>query len=144
MSAQLCRLLSTRTHYAKKWKYLNDTVLKTCFVCIRQRSSFVSDKFSTDIPEFENEPGINTHEDLYRFSLSNPNEFWGKLARSRLSWFEDFDIVQDCDISKGKIKWFLNGKLNSSGKPISNDSITTYLSTLRNMKQGDFIWFCLT
>ena len=72
-------------------------------------------KFSTPIPEFENEPGIKSHKDLYDFSLANPDEFWGSLARSRLEWFEEFDSVKDCNMETGDISWFLNGKINVSG-----------------------------
>jgi hypothetical protein len=73
-------------------------------------------KFSTPIPEFENEPGIKSHKDLYDFSLANPEEFWGRLAKSRLKWFDDFDTVKDCDMKTGQISWFLNGKINVSGR----------------------------
>ncbi len=75
-----------------------------------------SQKFSTPIPEFENQPGIESHQDLYEFSLSNPDEFWGRLARSRLRWFQDFDTVKDCDMDEGRIAWFLNGKINVAGE----------------------------
>ena len=73
---------------------------------------------STSIPEFEGKPGINSYEDLHRFSLEDPNQFWGTLAKSRMQWMQDFDQVQDCNLAEGKVKWFLNGKLNVSGKNI--------------------------
>ena len=70
---------------------------------------------SAPIPEFEDEPGIKSYADLYRFSLSNPDVFWSRLAKSRLKWYQDFDTVKDCDMNKGNIAWFLNGKINVSG-----------------------------
>ncbi|KAK2141361.1 hypothetical protein LSH36_1111g01020 [Paralvinella palmiformis] len=69
---------------------------------------------SAPIPEFEDEPGIKSYDDLYRFSLENPDTFWSRLAKSRLRWYQEFDKVSDCDVNKGKIAWFLNGKLNVS------------------------------
>ena len=70
---------------------------------------------TTPVPEFENE-SLQTHEDLYELSLSKPDKFWGTLARSRLDWFSDFGMVRDCDLGKGHIRWFLDGKINASGK----------------------------
>ena len=67
------------------------------------------------MPEFEGNFGIKSYEDLHRFSLQNPETFWGTLARNHLQWFSDFDVVSDCDMDAGKIQWFLNGKLNASG-----------------------------
>ncbi|KAK3596053.1 hypothetical protein CHS0354_032581 [Potamilus streckersoni] len=67
---------------------------------------------TTPMAEFENEPNIHTHNDLYQFSLQNPDRFWGTLARSRLNWFKDFSKVSDCDMKKGHFRWFLDGKLN--------------------------------
>ena len=71
---------------------------------------------TTPMPEFEGKHGIKSYEDLYRFSLESPDIFWGTLARTRLQWFREFDVVSDCDMNEGKIQWFLNGKLNASGE----------------------------
>ncbi|XP_014675986.1 PREDICTED: acetyl-coenzyme A synthetase 2-like, mitochondrial [Priapulus caudatus] len=54
------------------------------------------------------------HQEVYDLSLNNPSAFWGSLARTRLSWYRDFDDVIDCDMTKAKLKWFINGKLNVS------------------------------
>ena len=70
---------------------------------------------SSPLPEFEGVPGINNHQDLYRYSLENSDEFWSKLARSRLEWFKDFDQVSRCDMTTGSFEWFLNGKMNVTG-----------------------------
>ena len=55
------------------------------------------------------------HDALYEESLNNPERFWGDLAKHRLRWSKEFDTVMDCDMHKGKISWFLGGKLNVSG-----------------------------
>uniref|UniRef100_A0A8C2WGL2 Acetyl-coenzyme A synthetase n=1 Tax=Cyclopterus lumpus TaxID=8103 RepID=A0A8C2WGL2_CYCLU len=54
------------------------------------------------------------HRDLYRLSITDPDQFWGSAAADRLRWEEPFDRVRDCDLSTGKIRWFLGGKINVS------------------------------
>ncbi|KAM9354003.1 acetyl-coenzyme A synthetase 2-like, mitochondrial [Pholidichthys leucotaenia] len=51
---------------------------------------------------------------LQEFSVSNPESFWAAVALHRLSWMSPFTTVQDCDLSRGKIRWFEGGKLNVS------------------------------
>lgn len=70
---------------------------------------------TTDIPEFTNVAGLNNHQDLYNFSLTEYEKFWATLARSRLNWYKQFDEISNCDMDKGLHRWFLNGKLNVSG-----------------------------
>ena len=81
-----------------------------------QWRKYSSGKFSTSIPEFENHPEIKDYADLYQYSINNSEEFWATLARSRISWYEDFTTISDCDLNSGKIGWFLEGKLNVTGK----------------------------
>ena len=57
----------------------------------------------------------NRHDVLYGESINKPQQFWGDLAKRRLRWMKEFDTVMDCDMNKGKISWFLGGKLNVSG-----------------------------
>lgn len=57
-----------------------------------------------------------SHGDLYRLSVTDPDRFWGAAAADRLRWVEPFHRVRDCDLSSGRIGWFLGGKLNVSGK----------------------------
>lgn len=72
-------------------------------------------QLTTSFPEFQNDPKLQNHDQIYKFSLENPDKFWSMLARSRLQWAKDFDITKDCDISKGHIQWFLGGQMNASG-----------------------------
>ncbi|TNN26454.1 Acetyl-coenzyme A synthetase 2-like, mitochondrial [Liparis tanakae] len=53
------------------------------------------------------------HRDLYRLSVTDPDRFWGSAA-GRLHWEDPFTRVRDCDLSTGKIRWFLGGKINVS------------------------------
>uniref|UniRef100_A0A7N6BCR4 Propionate--CoA ligase n=1 Tax=Anabas testudineus TaxID=64144 RepID=A0A7N6BCR4_ANATE len=54
-----------------------------------------------------------SHRDLYQLSVSDPDQFWGSAA-DRLRWVKPFDRVRDCELSSGKINWFVGGKLNVS------------------------------
>ena len=67
------------------------------------------------MPEIEKAfPQISSHEELHRFSVEQPDLFWGELARSRLVWSQDFQQTLDCDMRAGRFDWFLGGKLNVS------------------------------
>ncbi|XP_038075394.1 acetyl-coenzyme A synthetase 2-like, mitochondrial [Patiria miniata] len=73
---------------------------------------------SVHIPELETFEKMGytfeSHEDLHRFSLREPDKFWGTFARSRLRWYEDFDKVSEVDWAEGENAWFLGGKINVS------------------------------
>ena len=58
---------------------------------------------------------FESHEELYRFSIEKPEEFWGGIARSQLHWFKDFDSVMECNMREAKFEWFRGGKLNAAG-----------------------------
>lgn len=88
---------------------VNDLKVAACMSWMQHRP------LSTKFPEFQNNPQLQSHDQIYKFSLENPDQFWSSLARSRLQWSRDFDTIKDCDISKGHIKWFLGGQLNASG-----------------------------
>ncbi|KAF7651920.1 hypothetical protein LDENG_00103720 [Lucifuga dentata] len=55
-----------------------------------------------------------SHRELYQLSITDPDQFWGSAATDRLRWIEPFQRVQDCELSGGRIRWFLGGKLNVS------------------------------
>lgn len=113
----MARIFRSFSHHIKSVTKKQDSVkYYSGFGIQRHYTTESSTLFSTSIPEFENKVEINSYEDLYKYSLCNPDEFWGTLARSRLRWFSDFDRVQDCSFKDGKISWFLNGKINVCGK----------------------------
>uniref|UniRef100_A0A8D0ARA9 Propionate--CoA ligase n=1 Tax=Sander lucioperca TaxID=283035 RepID=A0A8D0ARA9_SANLU len=58
--------------------------------------------------------GVCGHSALQEFSVSNSASFWAAAARQRLNWISPFHTTQDCDLSRGEIKWFEGGKLNVS------------------------------
>uniref|UniRef100_A0A8D3D6Y0 acetate--CoA ligase n=1 Tax=Scophthalmus maximus TaxID=52904 RepID=A0A8D3D6Y0_SCOMX len=68
------------------------------------------------MPEAAGFEGASSRAALQDFSVSSSDSFWSAVARHRLSWIRPFHTVQDCDLSRGRIKWFEGGKLNVSGK----------------------------
>ena len=46
--------------------------------------------------------------------MEQPDTFWSALARSRLSWDQDFHTGMDCNMEAGHFRWFEGGKLNVS------------------------------
>ena len=61
-------------------------------------------------------PEINSHEDLYKFSIENPAKFWDYQATRFLTWKKPYSSnkIMDCDMKKGIFKWFEDGQLNAS------------------------------
>ncbi|KAG7328757.1 hypothetical protein KOW79_008701 [Hemibagrus wyckioides] len=55
-----------------------------------------------------------THAELRELSAREPERFWDSVARERITWIRGFERVQDCDLGRGKIGWFLGGQLNVS------------------------------
>uniref|UniRef100_UPI0037E7ED1D acetyl-coenzyme A synthetase 2-like, mitochondrial n=1 Tax=Semicossyphus pulcher TaxID=241346 RepID=UPI0037E7ED1D len=66
------------------------------------------------MPEAAGFDGVSDYAALQDFSVTSSESFWAAVARQRLSWIRPFNAVQDCDLSRGKIKWFEGGKLNVS------------------------------
>jgi acetyl-CoA synthetase len=83
------------------------------------QTSYAINKFAeisttTDFPEFRDLTHIKTHADLHKFSIDESDEFWSRLARSRLSWIKDFTTVSNNDFKTGNCRWFEGGTLNAS------------------------------
>ncbi|XP_059505017.1 acetyl-coenzyme A synthetase 2-like, mitochondrial isoform X2 [Stegostoma tigrinum] len=66
------------------------------------------------MPEAAAFPGVRDYTGLRDHSVQQPDNFWGALARGRLSWISPFHTVSDCDLSRGIIRWFQGGRLNVS------------------------------
>ncbi|XP_035279123.1 acetyl-coenzyme A synthetase 2-like, mitochondrial isoform X1 [Anguilla anguilla] len=66
------------------------------------------------MPEAAEFQGVGDYKGLYEFSINQSDTFWGTVGRQRLSWITPFHTVQNCDLIKGKIKWFEGGQLNVS------------------------------
>ena len=70
-------------------------------------------KFPSLVKERTN---IKCHDDLHRFSIENPEEFWSLQARDFLTWQKLYSShrVMDCDMQTGHFRWFDDGQLNAS------------------------------
>jgi acetyl-CoA synthetase len=58
--------------------------------------------------------GREEYERLYAESVTDPEGFWARMARERLTWFREWDRVLEHDFPRGKARWFAGGKLNAS------------------------------
>ena len=58
--------------------------------------------------------GIAEYEKLYKESIEQPEQFWGRLARQLLTWDRDFQTVHSGSFEHGDNAWFLEGRLNAS------------------------------
>ena len=85
---------------------------------LSRRKSVVCRNISSTIYPIQPGHVDGNHDELYAESINKPDQFWGDLAKRRLRWMKEFDTVMDCDMNKGKINWFLGGKLNVSGNLI--------------------------
>jgi acetyl-CoA synthetase len=54
------------------------------------------------------------YQEMYARSISDPDGFWAEQAKEFVTWFKEWDKVQDCDYHKGQIRWFEGAKLNVS------------------------------
>jgi len=71
---------------------------------------------------FEIPPGLKQsafidsekYEELYRYSVAKPEEFWAEKAKEFITWFKPWDKTLEWDYSKAQIKWFIGGKLNAA------------------------------
>jgi acetyl-CoA synthetase len=56
----------------------------------------------------------STYQSMYRESVTNPEGFWSKQARERLTWIKPFTQVKDTsfDASDLHVRWFADGELN--------------------------------
>ncbi len=53
-----------------------------------------------------------SYEALYAESINSPGTFWPRMATQFLSWLSPFTNLHDGDMTKGEVRWFINGKLN--------------------------------
>jgi len=52
------------------------------------------------------------YQEMYAHSISDPDSFWAEQARELVTWFKEWDTVQDWNYHEGKIRWFEGSKLN--------------------------------
>ena len=57
---------------------------------------------------------LEEYEKIYKWSVEDPEGFWGEMAEKNLTWYKKWDKVLEYDFLKPEIKWFQGGKLNAS------------------------------
>ncbi|MBN3317841.1 ACS2L synthetase, partial [Atractosteus spatula] len=83
--------------------------------CSRQTHSNVSSrKINSLKPHISSFAGARSYKELYELSVKDPDTFWRYVAKEKLHWSKPFSRVSDCDITQGRISWFLEGQLNVS------------------------------
>ena len=60
---------------------------------------------------------------MYKESITEPDKFWGKMARELLTWERDFQTVHTGSLANGDSAWFPEGKLNASYNCIDRHAI---------------------
>jgi len=66
------------------------------------------------LPEIAEKAHISEekYQAMYAESVADPDGFWAKQARSFITWFKEWDSVQDWNYHEGKIRWFEGAQLN--------------------------------
>jgi acetyl-CoA synthetase len=78
--------------------------------------------------------GMDAYRTLYARSISDPDGFWGEMAREYLTWDEPFTSVRTGGFDKLDYRWFEGGKLN-----VSVNCLDRHLHTWRRNKAA-LIW----
>ncbi len=60
--------------------------------------------------ENANIKSFSEYKEIHSNSIENPVQFWGKMAKENIDWYEDFNEVLEWNLPNAK--WFLDGKLN--------------------------------
>ncbi|KAG0370268.1 acetyl-coenzyme A synthetase [Gamsiella multidivaricata] len=74
------------------------------------------------------EPYISSmkqYREMYRQSIEEPDQFFGKLATELLTWFKPFHTVRHGGLKYGDTAWFLDGQLNASYNCVDRHALTT-------------------
>ncbi|GMM35078.1 acetate--CoA ligase [Saccharomycopsis crataegensis] len=85
---------------------------------------------STPQQFYENRPknrpyidSVQEYQRLYKQSIENTDEFFGKYANEMLSWDKPFSTVHYGSLKTADNAWFLNGELNASYNCIDRHAI---------------------
>ena len=78
--------------------------------------------------------GMDGYRELYDRSISDPDGFWGDMAREHLTWTEPFTKVRSGGFKDLDFRWFEDGKLN-----VSVNCLDRHLHTWRRNKAA-LIW----
>src|SRR5687767_7047320 len=66
---------------------------------------------SSNIMAYTRDKGFDNIDELYAWTIQNPEQFWSEMATRFLDWFEPWQQVLD-DSDAPFFKWFTGGKIN--------------------------------
>lgn len=66
---------------------------------------------NANITAYAHEKGLANADELYNWTIQNPQQFWGEMAQKFLDWYQPWDKVLD-DSNAPFFKWFTNAKTN--------------------------------
>ncbi len=66
---------------------------------------------NSNIMAYALEKGFENVDDLYQWTIQNPQEFWSDMATRFVDWFEPWQQVLD-ESEAPFFKWFVGGKIN--------------------------------
>jgi acetyl-CoA synthetase len=66
---------------------------------------------------------LEEYQKLYKESITEPDKFWGRMARELLTWQRDFETVHTGSLASGDNAWFLEGQLNASFNCVDRHAI---------------------
>lgn len=66
---------------------------------------------NANITAYAREKGLANADELYNWTIQNPQQFWGEMAQKFLDWYQPWDKVLD-DSNAPFFKWFTNAKTN--------------------------------
>lgn len=56
---------------------------------------------------------MEEYQQMYKESITEPDKFWGKMARDLITWTRDFETVHIGSLENGDNAWFVEGQLNA-------------------------------
>jgi acetyl-CoA synthetase len=66
---------------------------------------------NSNVMAYAHEKGFSSFEELYTWTIQNPEQFWSEMATRFLDWYQPWDKVLD-DSEAPFFKWFTGGKTN--------------------------------
>src|SRR5438093_9763762 len=66
---------------------------------------------NSNILAYAREKGLGSVEELYAWTIANPQEFWSDMATRFVDWYQPWEQVLD-ESQAPFFKWFTGGKIN--------------------------------
>ena len=66
---------------------------------------------NSNVMSYAREKGYDNFEELYNWTIQNPQEFWGEMATRYVDWYQPFQQVLD-ESDPPFYKWYTGGKTN--------------------------------